>query len=216
MYAIPTWMLMLLVYVEGFHSYSKSNHPCRLLCFTVPSLDKGVWSDHKHWLLPIGTSQLCSDSFHKGRSSPPPWHDHVIQHPISPSEPRLLTGATVKHSDPASYLSRTAGVTILHTFFLINKNRIWFFCHGFPALSLLPASPPHPLCSSLPFPIQIHIYGPFSQEPVQTFTRFKDTPYCRRYRSDGQMLVAGCEDSVVRLFDVSGRVALRMFKGHSK
>lgn len=28
--------------------------------------------------------------------------------------------------------------------------------------------------------------------------------------------MAGCEDSVVRLFDVSGRVALRTFKGHTK
>ena len=63
---------------------------------------------------------------------------------------------------------------------------------------------------------QIHIYGPFSQEPVKTFTRFKDTAYCGRFRSDGQLLVAGCEDSVVRLFDVSGKVALRMFKGHTK
>ena len=51
---------------------------------------------------------------------------------------------------------------------------------------------------------------------MKTFTRFKDTAYSGRYRSDGQMLVAGCEDSMVRLFDVSGRVALRMFKGHSK
>ncbi|KAM4616268.1 U3 small nucleolar RNA-associated protein 15 homolog [Polymixia lowei] len=63
---------------------------------------------------------------------------------------------------------------------------------------------------------RIHIYGPFSQEPVKTFTRFKDTAYCGRFRSDGQLLVAGCEDSSVRLFDVSGRVALRMFKGHTK
>uniref|UniRef100_A0A672ZJQ8 U3 small nucleolar RNA-associated protein 15 homolog n=1 Tax=Sphaeramia orbicularis TaxID=375764 RepID=A0A672ZJQ8_9TELE len=63
---------------------------------------------------------------------------------------------------------------------------------------------------------RIHIYGPFSQEPVKSFTRFKDTAYCGRYRSDGQLLVAGCEDSVVRLFDVSGKVALRMFKGHTK
>lgn len=64
--------------------------------------------------------------------------------------------------------------------------------------------------------LQIHIYGPFSQEPVKAFTRFKDTAYCGRFRSDGQLLVAGCEDSVVRLFDVSGKVALRMFKGHTK
>ncbi|KAF7659152.1 hypothetical protein LDENG_00002330 [Lucifuga dentata] len=63
---------------------------------------------------------------------------------------------------------------------------------------------------------RIHIYGPFSQEPVKTFTRFKDTAYCGRFRSDGQLLVAGCEDSVVRLFDVSGKVALRTFKGHTK
>ncbi|XP_077417025.1 U3 small nucleolar RNA-associated protein 15 homolog [Vanacampus margaritifer] len=63
---------------------------------------------------------------------------------------------------------------------------------------------------------RIHIYGPFSQEPVKSFTRFKDTAYCGRFRSDGQLLVAGCEDSVVRLFDVSGKVALRKFTGHTK
>lgn len=63
---------------------------------------------------------------------------------------------------------------------------------------------------------RIHIYGSYSQEPVKTFTRFKDTAYSGRFRSDGKLLVAGCEDSVVRLFDISGRVALRMFRGHSK
>ncbi|XP_061754197.1 U3 small nucleolar RNA-associated protein 15 homolog [Nerophis ophidion] len=63
---------------------------------------------------------------------------------------------------------------------------------------------------------RIHIYSPLSQEPVKTFTRFKDTAYCGRFRSDGQLLVAGCEDSVVRLFDVSGRVPLRVFRGHTK
>lgn len=51
---------------------------------------------------------------------------------------------------------------------------------------------------------------------MKTFTRFKDTAYCGRFRSDGQLLVAGCEDSVVRLFDVNGRVALRKFTGHTK
>nr|XP_057927485.1 U3 small nucleolar RNA-associated protein 15 homolog [Doryrhamphus excisus]XP_057927486.1 U3 small nucleolar RNA-associated protein 15 homolog [Doryrhamphus excisus] len=63
---------------------------------------------------------------------------------------------------------------------------------------------------------RIHIYGPFSQEPVKTFTRFEDTAYCGRFRSDGQLLVAGCKNSVVQLFDVNGKVALRMFKGHTK
>ncbi|XP_056145826.1 U3 small nucleolar RNA-associated protein 15 homolog isoform X2 [Lampris incognitus] len=63
---------------------------------------------------------------------------------------------------------------------------------------------------------RVHIYGPFSQEPVKAFTRFKNSAYCGRFRSDGQLLVAGCEDSVVRLYDISGKVALRMFKGHTK
>ncbi|TNN40486.1 U3 small nucleolar RNA-associated protein 15 [Liparis tanakae] len=63
---------------------------------------------------------------------------------------------------------------------------------------------------------RIHIYGPFSQEPVTTLTRFKDTAYSGRFRSDGQLLVAGCEDAVVRLFDVSGKASLRMFRGHTK
>lgn len=63
---------------------------------------------------------------------------------------------------------------------------------------------------------RIHIYGQFSQEPLKTFTKFKDNAYCGRFRSDGQLLVAGCEDSVVRLFDIGGKVALRMFKGHTK
>ncbi|KAM9393040.1 U3 small nucleolar RNA-associated protein 15 homolog isoform 1-T2 [Pholidichthys leucotaenia] len=63
---------------------------------------------------------------------------------------------------------------------------------------------------------RIHIYGPFSQKPIKAFTRFKETAYCGRFRSDGQLLVAGCNDSVVRLFDVGGKVELRMFKGHKK
>lgn len=66
------------------------------------------------------------------------------------------------------------------------------------------------------FFLQIHIYSAFSQEPVKTFTRFRDTAYSGRFRSDGQLLVAGCEDKVVRLFDVSGKAALRTFRGHTK
>lgn len=51
---------------------------------------------------------------------------------------------------------------------------------------------------------------------MKSFTRFRDTAYSGRFRSDGQLLVAGCEDKVVRLFDVSGKAALRTFKGHTK
>ncbi|XP_062240650.1 U3 small nucleolar RNA-associated protein 15 homolog [Platichthys flesus] len=86
----------------------------------------------------------------------------------------------------------------------------------FGAITNIDVSPVAPHNFAVTAFTRIHIYGAFSQEPVKTYTRFKDTAYCGRFRSDGQLLVAGCEDSVVRLFDVSGKVALRMFKGHTK
>uniref|UniRef100_A0A8C3F1G1 U3 small nucleolar RNA-associated protein 15 homolog n=1 Tax=Chrysemys picta bellii TaxID=8478 RepID=A0A8C3F1G1_CHRPI len=63
---------------------------------------------------------------------------------------------------------------------------------------------------------RIHIYGRYSQEPIKTFSRFKDAAYCATYRDDGRLLVAGSEEGVVRLFDISGRAALRQFDGHTK
>ncbi|KAB1280669.1 U3 small nucleolar RNA-associated protein 15-like protein [Camelus dromedarius] len=41
---------------------------------------------------------------------------------------------------------------------------------------------------------KIHIYGRYSQEPIKTFSRFKDTAYCATFRQDGRLLVAGSED----------------------
>uniref|UniRef100_A0A8C2S680 U3 small nucleolar RNA-associated protein 15 homolog n=1 Tax=Capra hircus TaxID=9925 RepID=A0A8C2S680_CAPHI len=58
---------------------------------------------------------------------------------------------------------------------------------------------------------RIHIYGRYSQEPIKTFSRFKDTAYCATFRQDGRLLVAGSEDGGVQLFDISGR-----FEGHTK
>ncbi|XP_067424970.1 U3 small nucleolar RNA-associated protein 15 homolog [Emydura macquarii macquarii] len=63
---------------------------------------------------------------------------------------------------------------------------------------------------------RIHIYGRYSQEPIKTFSRFKDAAYCATYRDDGKLLVAGSEEGIVRLFDISGRAALRQFDGHTK
>ncbi|MBZ3873047.1 U3 small nucleolar RNA-associated protein 15-like protein [Sciurus carolinensis] len=63
---------------------------------------------------------------------------------------------------------------------------------------------------------KIHIYGRYSQEPIKTFSRFKDTAYCATFRQDGRLLVAGSEDGGVQLFDISGRAPLRQFEGHTK
>ncbi|XP_066567770.1 U3 small nucleolar RNA-associated protein 15 homolog [Amia ocellicauda] len=86
----------------------------------------------------------------------------------------------------------------------------------FGAITKIDVSPLPPYNYAITASTRIHIYGRYSQEPVKNFSRFKDTAYCGTYRCDGQLLVAGSEDASVRLFDVSGRVALRQFSGHTK
>lgn len=63
---------------------------------------------------------------------------------------------------------------------------------------------------------QIHIYGRYSQEPIKTFSRFREAAYGATYRDDGRLLAAGSEDGSVCLFDVSGKAPLRQFEGHTK
>uniref|UniRef100_A0A8C9T592 U3 small nucleolar RNA-associated protein 15 homolog n=1 Tax=Scleropages formosus TaxID=113540 RepID=A0A8C9T592_SCLFO len=86
----------------------------------------------------------------------------------------------------------------------------------FGAVTKIDFSPLSPHNYAVTASTRIHIYGPYSQEPVKSFTRFKDTAYSGTFRSDGQLLVAGSEEALIRLFDVSGRVALREYTGHSK
>ncbi|KAK2848448.1 hypothetical protein Q7C36_010130 [Tachysurus vachellii] len=63
---------------------------------------------------------------------------------------------------------------------------------------------------------RIQVYGAHSQEPIRTYSRFRDTAYGGSFRGDGKLLVAGSEEGLIRLFDIGGRVALRQFTGHSK
>src|SRR4029434_6706207 len=63
---------------------------------------------------------------------------------------------------------------------------------------------------------QAQIYGPHSQEPQRSVTRFKSTAYGGSFRGDGHLLVTGSEEGLIRLFDVGGRVALRQYSGHNK
>ncbi|XP_004586221.2 U3 small nucleolar RNA-associated protein 15 homolog isoform X1 [Ochotona princeps] len=86
----------------------------------------------------------------------------------------------------------------------------------FGAVSKVDFSPQPPYHYAVTASSRIHIYGRYSQEPVKTFSRFKDTAYCATFRQDGRLLVAGSEDGGVQLFDISGRAPLRQFEGHSK
>ncbi|XP_063819939.1 U3 small nucleolar RNA-associated protein 15 homolog [Pseudophryne corroboree] len=86
----------------------------------------------------------------------------------------------------------------------------------FGAVTKIDFSPVQPCNYAVTASTRIHIYGQYSQEPIKTFSRFKDAAYCGTYRGDGRLLAAGCEDSVVQLFDINGKAALRQFSGHSK
>ncbi|XP_075035928.1 U3 small nucleolar RNA-associated protein 15 homolog [Mixophyes fleayi] len=86
----------------------------------------------------------------------------------------------------------------------------------FGAVTKIDFSPIQPCNYAVTASTRIHIYGQYSQEPIKTFSRFKDTAYCGTYRGDGRLLAAGCEDGVVQLFDINGKAALRQFYGHSK
>ncbi|XP_056395846.1 U3 small nucleolar RNA-associated protein 15 homolog [Hyla sarda] len=86
----------------------------------------------------------------------------------------------------------------------------------FGAVTKIDFSPVQPFNYAVTASTRINIYGKYSQEPIKTFSRFKDTAYCGTHRGDGKLLAAGCEDSVVQLFDISGKAALRQFIGHSK
>lgn len=86
----------------------------------------------------------------------------------------------------------------------------------FGAITKIDFSPLPPHNYAVTASTRIHVYGPHSQEPIRSFTRFRDTAYGGSFRGDGKLLVAGSEEGLIRLFDISGRVALRQFAGHSK
>uniref|UniRef100_A0A670JQU1 U3 small nucleolar RNA-associated protein 15 homolog n=1 Tax=Podarcis muralis TaxID=64176 RepID=A0A670JQU1_PODMU len=86
----------------------------------------------------------------------------------------------------------------------------------FGAVNKIDFSPVPPYNYAVTASSRIHIYGRYSQEPIKTFSRFKDVAYCATYRDDGKLLVAGSEEGSIRLFDTSGRAALRQFDGHTK
>lgn len=86
----------------------------------------------------------------------------------------------------------------------------------FGAINKIDFSPVPPYNYAVTASSRVHIYGRYSQEPIKTFSRFKDAAYCATYRDDGKLLVAGSEEGSIRLFDISGRAPLRQFDGHTK
>jgi U3 small nucleolar RNA-associated protein 15 len=63
---------------------------------------------------------------------------------------------------------------------------------------------------------RVIVYDSQTMTQKKSLSRFTDVAYSGSYRpSDGKVLVAGSEDGKVRVFDLSSRVVLRTFTGHS-
>lgn len=62
---------------------------------------------------------------------------------------------------------------------------------------------------------KVVIYNSRIGRAVSTISRFHRTAYGASYRQDGNLLVAGSEDSYIRLFECRNNDQLRVFKGHA-
>lgn len=62
---------------------------------------------------------------------------------------------------------------------------------------------------------KVQIYNTLSRELHRSITKFQDTAFGGRWRSDGGLLCAGTGEGQVKVFDVNTKTMLRVLKGHS-
>lgn len=75
-------------------------------------------------------------------------------------------------------------------------------------------SPAEPHYFAVTCSVRVQIYNPITKLVTKNLSRFKEAAYGGTFRSDGKLLCAGGQESVVRLFDVSTKSLLRLFSGH--
>lgn len=63
--------------------------------------------------------------------------------------------------------------------------------------------------------VRVQIYNAMTRLVVKNLSKFQQQAYGGNFRKDGRLLVAGDEENLIRLFDVSSKNILRLFKGHT-
>ncbi|KAJ8920421.1 hypothetical protein NQ315_005287 [Exocentrus adspersus] len=63
--------------------------------------------------------------------------------------------------------------------------------------------------------VRVQVYNPITKLVVKNLSRFRENAYGAVFRSDGRLICAGSEETNIKLFDVSTKSLLRLFKGHS-
>nr|CAD7255865.1 unnamed protein product [Timema shepardi] len=76
-------------------------------------------------------------------------------------------------------------------------------------------SPAEPHYFAVTCSVRVQIYNSITKLVSKNLNRFQETAYGGSFRPDGKLLCAGGEESHVKLFDVSSKSLLRVFKGHS-
>ncbi|CAK9304063.1 unnamed protein product [Gordionus sp. m RMFG-2023] len=63
---------------------------------------------------------------------------------------------------------------------------------------------------------KVQIYDLNNDKPIVAFTNFKKSAYGASFRKDGELLIAGCDDTGVKLLSLATKSQLREFKGHTR
>ncbi|CAL8092690.1 unnamed protein product [Orchesella dallaii] len=66
-------------------------------------------------------------------------------------------------------------------------------------------------CSS-----RVQLYHPITRMIHKNYNRFKEAAYGAVFRNDGKLLLAGSDECAVKLFEVTSKNLLRVFKGHQR
>lgn len=80
-------------------------------------------------------------------------------------------------------------------------------------ISFSPLAPHDVAAASGP---SVAIVDPHSGTVRRTLARFRDTARSPCFKPDGRLLVAGCDNGTVQLFDLASRSVLRTFNAHPR
>ncbi|CAG9566041.1 unnamed protein product [Danaus chrysippus] len=85
----------------------------------------------------------------------------------------------------------------------------------FGAIDYLDFSPVEPYYFAATCSVRVQVYDPISKVVAKNISKFVEAAYGGCFRNDGRLLVAGSEESAVKLFDVQSKNVLRVFTGHT-
>uniref|UniRef100_A0A0V0G9H3 U3 small nucleolar RNA-associated protein 15 homolog n=1 Tax=Triatoma dimidiata TaxID=72491 RepID=A0A0V0G9H3_TRIDM len=85
----------------------------------------------------------------------------------------------------------------------------------FGPINYIDFSPVEPFHFAVTSSARVQIYNPVTKLVHKNLSKFKENAYGGTFRSDGQLLCAGGDEKLVKLFDVHSKSLLRVFKGHS-